>query len=347
MKGESDIRELMIMNPPNPQKQKELMMKRIFVRDSPDARTLNTDDLWNRIQRQGEMLRDGSKLVFRQVLKENTAQTQLTSQIKNALRALKEDQANLKREVARQKEITEGYRKELLVAAHKIEEKDRQLAQFRKMFESRAPPSPGSIHPRGMTTQGGRHPSDGGGIEPSRPRRVSDQHLPLQSSSYNSSGHAPNYHEQSGRHRGSPPRPSNSYLRDHRNNPYEEEPLGGDARNGPSYHTNSSRTPPHQYHNQHNQRSSHPTLQNPYQLPSQAPQSYPGGASVATRRSTGSGGIRHITASTGYSFEASSDPQQRRTTSKKRPLSPSHAYGSNPYHRRAHGPSEHRRQSHY
>jgi len=331
MAGENDFRELMISNPPAPDKVKESMYKRIFVKGSPDSKTLTADDLWNRIQRQHAMVREGSKFVLRQFLKENIAQTKRSSQTENALRALKDDHSSLKRDLNKQKEITEGYKQELFVAGQKLEEKDRQLAQFRKMFEARTiPQSTGSVYSGG----GGSTSSHGGHHVPARPRRVSDQHFPPPSATGGSSRHSQNHHQ----HGRQGPRD--------RANPYEQQL--GTSRNtnrtpvvNPYNKASSqplSQPPSHQNHNRHGQHGSatvmQHTMQNPYHQPppshvvamTQPPpssqprrshshshsqhhsqSSYHGGSSVASRRSSGSGSasgnrIRHITANTRYSF---------------------------------------------
>lgn len=397
MQGENDFRELMILNPPAHDKLKESMYKRIFVKSSPDDQTLTADDLWNRIQRQHAMVREGTKFVLRQFLKENIAQTRRSSQTENALRALKDDHSSLKREINKQKEITEGYKQELVVAGQKIEEKDRQLAQFRKMFESRTPQSAGSI-----LSGGGSSSSHGGRHMPAQPRRVSDQHFSPPSATSGTSRHSRNHHQ----HGRQGPRD--------RANPYEQQLGSGstsrDANRPPivnPYNKASSRplSQPlsQQNHNRHSQHASGAVTQHPYQQPYQQPPahivamtqpppssqprrshpnshsqhhsqlSYHCGGSVASRRSTGSGSasesrIRHITATTGYSFSgvgvgsSSSNHSNgggraervgggggggNHARRKRRALSPSHAFAANPYRQGPSGPSLGYRQQSY
>eukprot|EP00536_Pseudo-nitzschia_multiseries_P001081 jgi/Psemu1/2453/gm1.2453_g len=189
--GDTDFRELMVARPPTLDEANQSMYKRIFVKGSPQSKTLHSDDLWDRIQRQSQMYRDGTKFVFRQFLRENVAQTRNFMRVQNTLRGMKDEQSSLKQELNKQKEIAESYKKELLVAREKIGEKDRQLAHFRKLFESRTPQSPSSIVSSGSrgrrnhsNTERGTLPGrpDGGGMAArasartsTRPRRVSDQ----------------------------------------------------------------------------------------------------------------------------------------------------------------------------
>ena len=383
--GEDDFSELTILDPPSSIKWKESMYKRSFVKMDPNAKSLNTHDLWARIQRQHAMARSGTKFFLHQIMKENSTQIRRVGQIQHALKLLKEDNGALKREINKHKEKIEAYQQELIKANKKIEDRDQQLAQFRKMFESRGgPPSSGSSfrgdsqrhHPGGAVTA--RQSSlDGKRPAPTqRPRRVSDQHAPF--SSAQDSGYAQDR------------RTPNAYSAPQgRSNPYEQAtPRHGmqphPARN--HYNGNAASRQPssqqqrHPHNNNHSQQPySHAGLQNSYQKPPSAfmvpssqpgtlhhpsssqqrqrqqrqrqhqppPSYYPSGGSVSSFRSQGSGSasgggkIRHITASTGYSFSgsASNDGESGRDRSKPS-SSPSHGFPGttpttnhpNPYH---------------
>ena len=156
MSGEQDIREITILKPAERSKQKEMVYKRMFVKSNPNE--LGMLDLWNRIQRQTAMHRMGTKFVLKQFLMEITAQTDRSSRLEHTLRALKEDHNSVKRELGKQRETTEVYKQQLIVAREKIEEKNRQVSQFRQMHASaRISSSNGSIY-----SDSGRNSYEGG-----------------------------------------------------------------------------------------------------------------------------------------------------------------------------------------
>uniref|UniRef100_A0A7S4AFE3 RING-type domain-containing protein n=1 Tax=Pseudo-nitzschia australis TaxID=44445 RepID=A0A7S4AFE3_9STRA len=378
---DTDFKELMIARPPTQNEANQSVYKQIFIKSSPQSKTLHSDDLWNRIQRQSQMHRDGTKFVFRQFLRENVAQTRNFVRIRSTLGGMKDEQSSLKQELNKQKEITESYKKELLVAREKIAEKDRQLAQFRKMFESRTPQSPSSIVSGG--SRGGiPHVLEGGAIvAPTRPRRVSDQHGDLvgnvrHDEQYQRAGKSyspsqplgspapPNPYQQQqqqqlhgGRNRGTimPPPPINPYSK------ASSRPLSQQNQNRPVHVPNNSNFA---MHNPYQKTTGSSGSYRPHSSPEMTRQPnamtmsqqshhqqqrsgsnhhthYNGssGGSVASRRSTGSGSsggrIRHITASTGYSFSGGAAASSAEG-GRKRSLSPSSAYagnrGSGSYH---------------
>ena len=383
----------MIARPPTQNEANQSMYKQMFVKSSPQSKTLHSDDLWNRIQRQSQMHRDGTKFVFRQFLRENVAQTRNFVRIQSTLRGMKDEQSSLKQELNKQREITESYKKELLVAREKIAEKDRQLAHFRKMFESRTPQSPSSIVSGGSRGRIPRMMEGGAIVAPStRPRRVSDQHddlvgningndngirgmitenLPLSSArhdeQYQRGGQSyspsqplgspapPNPYQQQlhgGGNRGTimPPPPINPYSKT------SSRPLSQQNQNRPIHVPNNNNfalhnpyqktTGPSGSYRPHSspemtrqpnamtmsQQSHHQQQQHRSSSSHHAHYNGSSGGSVSSRRSTGSGSsggrIRHITATTGYSFSGGAAASSAEG-GRKRSLSPSSTYAGN------------------
>jgi hypothetical protein len=134
---ESDFRELVVANPPTPDQAKQAAYRRIFVKNSSESKCLHMKDVWDKIQQQSQMYREGTKFALRQFLKENIYQVRRSMHIQHTLQAMKGEQTNLKQEINKGRETEEGYKQQLLAARQKIEDKDRQIAQFRKMVNSR------------------------------------------------------------------------------------------------------------------------------------------------------------------------------------------------------------------
>eukprot|EP00533_Pseudo-nitzschia_delicatissima_P004405 CAMPEP_0116081362 /NCGR_PEP_ID=MMETSP0327-20121206/2158_1 /TAXON_ID=44447 /ORGANISM="Pseudo-nitzschia delicatissima, Strain B596" /LENGTH=238 /DNA_ID=CAMNT_0003572095 /DNA_START=327 /DNA_END=1040 /DNA_ORIENTATION=+ len=127
---------------------------------------------------------------MRQLMKDNKAQNKRAFNIHRTLKAMKGNQNLVKGESTQLKTALEGYKQQLVVAKQKIDEKDRQLAQFRKMVESRSSSSSHSDNSQRKYLSGGE--ISGGGQRSSvsqrpRPRRVSDEHVPPPSAHSNSS----------------------------------------------------------------------------------------------------------------------------------------------------------------
>jgi len=170
---ESDFREIVVANPQTTDQAKQSAYRRIFVKHSSESKCLHAKDIWDKIQQQSRMYREATKFALGQFLKENTFQVRRSMYIQQTLQAMKGEQTNLKQETNKQRETVESYKQQLLVARQKIEEKDRQLAQFRKMFDSRTPRSPSgsTLHGGGGRSVGSRSPNR----VATKPRRVSDQ----------------------------------------------------------------------------------------------------------------------------------------------------------------------------
>ncbi len=332
--GNDDFKELMVLQPPPFKKLKTSIYKQVFVKTSRKARYLNGGHVWNQIWRQHSMCRQGLRFAMRQLMKDNKAQNKRAFNIHRTLKAMKGNQNLVKGESTQLKTALEGYKQQLVVAKQKIDEKDRQLAQFRKMVESRSSSSSHSDNSQRKYLSGGE--ISGGGQRSSvsqrpRPRRVSDEHVPPPSAHSNSS-HTYGYNP-----RGQPEnrqKKLNAHVRD-QINPYQQQ-LG--SRHGSQKPSNGhARYPVNPYEQQLDSKqppttkpSTRPPPQHPSNHHSHTQHSYPNttqhsrgnaSSSVASSSTTSGGDIRKITAATGFSFSGAAG--------KRRKPSPSEAYASN------------------
>ena len=333
--GENDFTELMIRKNPPPHKDRKRIHSRICVKATAESRPLDSMDIWKNIQRQYFIHREATKFVLQQMEKEIHAQTKWSSGLQHALIAMKEESDALKRENHKQKQKMEEFKQELIRDHEKIDEKDRQLKQFRKMFDSRKTP-PSSYQDQGLrggvvagTTRGGQESS---ARPKSRPRRVSDQHFPPSSARGSSGRHSHSSYDSNAYRQENTSRLSNGYTQDHVN-PYKQHPGGSrqSTQSPRNPYNGGVSLPSQEYH------SSHHRSHNPYHPKSAPAVKRPpsrthiyhlsGGTTVASygSSSVGSGGkIRRITESTPFSFSGSERVDAERRT--KRPRSPSHSY---------------------
>lgn len=293
--GENDFTELMVRAQNlEPKIIRQKARQPIFVKKRANSRFFRLPDMYYGLQRRHSVLKEGTKFVLRQFMKENNIQMKRSSQIRHALSAMKEDHDALKLESNKHKQKVETFKQELILANEKLNEKDRQLNQFRKMIGSKN----GAPSSRGDNTGRDHH----GGTTAKRPRRVSGEHQFVRPSTRH--GH------ETSRPRG--------HSQD-RSNPYSTQPQGG---NRPSAQPrgnpfNGDFPPSSQERNSHRNRSS----KNPYreQQPHRPPPSR--SHSVGTRSANSGGRIRNITASTPYAFSGS-------VAEGRSKLSPSQFYAS-------------------
>ena len=300
--GENDFTELMVRKELPPHKQKENLHRRVFVKKSAESRFLKSSDMWYRIQQQHALLREGTKFFLRQFMKENNLQIKKSFQIQNALSAMNEDRDALKRESHKHKQKVETFKQELILAHEKLDEKGRQLKQFRKIVASQNGSS--SIRDessdreyrnhRGGTTGGERESFD---RPTARPRRVSDHHRPPTHGRNTDDSNRSNPYN-------SNQRGENRQHVQTRGNPYNGEfpPSSQEQRSRRNRNSNSY----------HEQKPAPSTRRGP--PPSR-------GYSVGSGSANSGGRIRNITASTPYTFSGSD-----RDGRNKRSLSPSHFY---------------------
>ena len=132
--GEDDFTEHMVRKQLTPKGPVQKKRSPIFVKKIANSRFLKASDMWYGLQKQHAVLRQGTKFVLQQFMKENHIQLMRSSQIHHALSAMKEDHDALKLESHKHKQKVETFKQELILANEKLDEKDRQLNQFRKMI---------------------------------------------------------------------------------------------------------------------------------------------------------------------------------------------------------------------
>jgi hypothetical protein len=165
--SERDFMELVVADPPStgaPANSKTSVFQNLFTKQNGKTRVMSFQDLCARTLRLQDDTRAGSKFLMKQFLIETSKQSQRFSQILRALEGLKQEFTTLKQthntSKIRYESVIEKLQTQLSSAQKKLEDKDRQLYQFRKIHDTMTPESP-SKHP---------HPPLGG----EQSRRVSN-----------------------------------------------------------------------------------------------------------------------------------------------------------------------------
>lgn len=118
----------------------------LFTKQNADSRTLPFQDLCARMLKQQDDCRAGTKFLMKQFLVETSKQGQRFQQILKAFETLKQEHTALKQSHNSQKmryeNAIETLQQQLASANKKMEEKDRQLYQFRKLHDQMTPESP-------------------------------------------------------------------------------------------------------------------------------------------------------------------------------------------------------------
>jgi len=141
--------ELVIADPPNAAtvtNTKTSLFQSLFTKQTDQSRVLSFQDLCARALRLQDDTRAGTKFLMKQFLIETSKQSQRFSQLLQALEGLKQEFTALKQthntSKIRYEATIEKLQTQLSSANKKLEEKDRQLYQFRKLHDSMTPASP-------------------------------------------------------------------------------------------------------------------------------------------------------------------------------------------------------------
>ena len=141
--------ELVIADPPTTTalaNTKTSLFQNLFTKQSDQSRVLSFQDLCARALRLQDDTRAGTKFLMKQFLIETSKQSQRFSQLLRALEALKQEFTTLKQthntSKIRYEAAIEKLQTQLSSATKKLEEKDRQLHQFRKIHDTMTPASP-------------------------------------------------------------------------------------------------------------------------------------------------------------------------------------------------------------
>ncbi len=168
--------ELVVADPSASQSSTKMShFQTLFTKQNADSRTLPFQDLCARMLKQQDDCRAGTKFLMKQFLVEASKQGQRFQQALKAFESLKQEHTALKQSHNSQKmryeKAIESLQQQLASANKKLEEKDRQLHQFRKLHDHMTPESPKQHLPRrvsGESIPGGNNP----------PTSRSQQHAP-------------------------------------------------------------------------------------------------------------------------------------------------------------------------
>lgn len=315
--------ELVVADPSTATSSKNVNFQSLFTKQNADSGSLAFQDICMRLLKQNDDLRSGTKFVLKQFMLESSQVGQRSFQMLRTLEAIKQENTTLKQahnsQRIRMEQAIEDLQQKLSSAQKKLEEKDRQLMQFRQLHNTMTPASP-----RGSSN--GR-PSSGD------PRRVSVEGQQQQ---------------QQQQQRSMEPPLKGFMIQKEANERAKQLALEQPQRN-PLLGATSSIQQHHNPHHSGGRPSSggaHPSyMMTPamhHQIPQQRPYSTDSG---------GSGGIRRdLTSSSAYVFSGSNSQQQQQVSKRHRgqppppppggmhpgnnarSMSPSQAFGN-------HGPS--------
>jgi len=171
---ENDFTELVVADPSATQtNSKTTLFQNMFTKQNPKSRVLSFQDMCTRALRQQDDTRGGFKFLMKQFLIETTKQAQRFQQLLSAFEALKNEFMTLKQsrnsEKMRYEKAIQTLQQQLAASNTKIEERDRQLYQFRKLHDGIAPGSP---HQAAQAGGGSRRVShDGSSVVPGSARQ--------------------------------------------------------------------------------------------------------------------------------------------------------------------------------
>lgn len=170
--------ELVVADPSATQSSTKMShFQSLFTKQNSDSRTLPFQDLCARMLKQQDDCRAGTKFLMKQFLVEASKQGQRFQQVLKAFEALKQEHTALKQSHNSQKmryeKAIETLQQQLASASKKMEEKDRQLYQFRKLHDNMTPESPKQHPSRRVSSDSGGPP---GGHNPPGSRSQQGQH---------------------------------------------------------------------------------------------------------------------------------------------------------------------------
>jgi hypothetical protein len=282
----------------------------LFTKQNAASRALPFQDLCARVLKQQDDGRAGTKYLMKQFLVETKQQAQRFQQLYRAFEGLKQEHTALKQSTNTQKvryeKAIDSMQQQLASASKKLEEKDRQLYQFRKLHGSMTPESPS----RGGGGDGARRVSTGSDSRHSQQQPAATMVPP---GSRMQQPH-PHHHQQQ-----QPPPMQGFMIQKEAHERARQRALEAPHQ----------RTPVLGHRNNHGGGGSggrHPPS-NPYATP----------RSSGSRGSqgSGSGAIRDLSSSSGYAFSsggtgapaAAADPNH---TKRRRGMSPTQAFAMQP-----------------
>jgi hypothetical protein len=152
--------ELMVADPSSTTSTKTSNFQALFTKQNEAATSIAFQDLCTRLLKQNDDLRAGTKFLMKQFLVESSKQGQRSGQVVRTLESLKQEHTSLKQALNSQRmryeNAIENLQQQLTSTQKKLEEKDRQLIQFRRLHETMTPESPrgSSNEPRRVSGAG-------------------------------------------------------------------------------------------------------------------------------------------------------------------------------------------------
>jgi hypothetical protein len=155
--------ELVVADPSTATNSNNTNFQSLFTKQNANSGSLAFQDICMRLLKQNDDLRSGTKFVLKQFMLESSQVGQRSFQMLRTLEVLKQENTTLKQahnsQKIRMEQAIEDLQQKLASAQKKLEEKDRQLMQFRQLHNTMTPASP----------RGNGRPSS------SEPRRVSGE----------------------------------------------------------------------------------------------------------------------------------------------------------------------------
>lgn len=180
--SENDFSELAIADPSSSNPNRTSNFQYYFAKQNSETPFFAFQDICSRLLKQNDDLRAGTKFVMKQFLIESSRQHRNSSSVLHTLERLKQEYTALKQSHNSQRIKYEtaigNLQQQLASAQKKIEEKDRQLMQFRQLHGAMTPASPR------VATGGGS--SDRRRVDPQRFR---GDNVPTSSSQQQRGGH--------------------------------------------------------------------------------------------------------------------------------------------------------------
>jgi hypothetical protein len=138
--------ELVVADPSTATSSKNVNFQSLFTKQNASSGSLAFQDICMRLLKQNDDLRSGTKFVLKQFMLESSQVGQRSFQMLRTLEALKQENTTLKQahnsQRIRMEQAVEDLQQKLSSAQKKLEEKDRQLMQFRQLHNTMTPASP-------------------------------------------------------------------------------------------------------------------------------------------------------------------------------------------------------------
>lgn len=314
--------ELVVADPSTATSSNNANFQSLFTKQNPNSGSLAFQDICMRLLKQNDDLRSGTKFVLKQFMLESGQMGQRSFQMLRTLEALKQENTTLKQahnsQRIRMEQAVEDLQQKLTSAQKKLEEKDRQLMQFRQLHNTMTPQSPrgnGGGRPSSVES---RRVSGGEGQQ----QRSMNMEPPLKGFMMQKEANE---------------RAKQLALEQPQRTPL----LGGGAGTSSNHHQHQHH---HNSHHSGRPQSDAGVAHHPSYM--MAPASHHQSQQQQRPYSTGSGGSggnssgirRDLTSSSGYVFSGSSSSQQQQVSKRHRgqppsnnarSMSPSQAFGSN------------------